>query len=374
MFRPRFAASFSVELLFSMLLGGALLSAPAFGQAGHGRGRLSGFVVDDRGEPVESATVVLSFLRSLAESPRGRGAQLTEAAAFTTRSDKKGGWKLVGIASGFWEVSATKDGFLPARLEVKVSQIVANAKVTLKLERAPDAAFDAKAALLERASALFWQKMYAGALALYREAQGLDPEDVMTMLVIGDCLRESGDFDGALRQYRALADKTSADPLSKKITAMALTRMGEVHFKKGDLKAATRFLALSVEASPTDEVTAGNLGALLFEEGDADGAERYYRLALDIAPARPTSITGSAWSSSTGGRGTRRGHASSRSSSFSRAPPWPKARRPPSGRWTAKQRRTQYPFPNAPDLRAGNRNCVPKWGTPGTPRGPRACG
>lgn len=270
-----------------LLLAWSIASAFGLGQAGHRRGRLSGIVLDAEGKPISSAVIILRFLRTAAGFARDRGERPGETAVFKTSSSPEGRWTYHGLASGIWEVGASKAGFSPARLEVKVSQILSNPRVTLRLERAAAPSPELKAGVLERAGALFWQQRYTEALPLYKQALDLDPEDVMTILMIGDCLRESGDFEGALLRYRSLVEKTADDPPSRPITAMAWTRIGEVQFKKGDRKAAIRSLTLALDVSPANEVTAANLGALLFEEGRTEEAVRYYLLAIGIAPARP---------------------------------------------------------------------------------------
>lgn len=73
----------------------------AYGQAGRGKGRLNGLVVDDEGKPVPGAKVVLQFTRE-------KGIQ------FETTSNKKGEWAFLGLGSGLWLITASAEGFMPA--------------------------------------------------------------------------------------------------------------------------------------------------------------------------------------------------------------------------------------------------------------------
>lgn len=87
-----------------LLLGLALLASPAAAQTGTARGK----VVDPSGTPVVEATVTIDFKGGINRS-------------FQTRTSKKGEYMQVGLQSGPYEITAAKEGYQPALMEVRIS-------------------------------------------------------------------------------------------------------------------------------------------------------------------------------------------------------------------------------------------------------------
>ena len=262
-------------------------AAFALGQAGHGKGRLSGIVVDENGIPVASASIVLRLRELGARAGFGRQASsVRESAVFETVTDKKGVWAYNGLATGIWEVRASKEGYDWASRQVQVSQLSGNPVVKLRLDKlkTETGSFSIAPGLLEQAYALYCQNKFAEALALYRQYLEKDPESVMVMLAVGDCLREMGKTEEAIRAFQAVVDTTATEPGDKELLAQALTGLGEVYFKQGDRENAAKCWRLAVEKSDLSEIPAANLGELLFAEGKLDEAIKYYLIAIKIAP------------------------------------------------------------------------------------------
>lgn len=108
----------------------------------------------------------------------------------------------------------------------------------------------------------------------------------MVMLAVGDCLREMGKTEEAIRAFQAVVDATSTDPGDKGLLAEALASPGEVYFKHGDPENAAKCWKLAVEKSDLSEIPAANLGEILFSEGKPDEAIKYYLIATKIAPEK----------------------------------------------------------------------------------------
>jgi TolA-binding protein len=284
MFNSREKVGRGIRQALPAVLIGALVAASSLGQTG--RGRLSGTVIDDDGKPIASARIILHLVKVQVGSFGGTLESMPGSAVFETATNKKGYWALDGLAAGSWEVRASKDGYASASREVRVSQLSSNPSVRLHLETIKGGSYSIAEDILDHANALFSQNKFGEAVAFYKQYLEKDPEAVMVMLAVGDCLRELGNFEGAVLQFQALVDKTSADPLSKEITARALTGIGESYFKMGDRQAAVKYWKMAIETSPSSEVVAANLGEVLFSEGKPDEAIRYYEIAVKIAPKR----------------------------------------------------------------------------------------
>src|SRR3954454_528273 len=96
----------------------AILASPALAQS-RGSARLSGKVVDEQGQPVEGATV--------------RAQMSGQSEIMSGRTDKKGEWRINGLANGEWKVELTKPevGTVTEMVEIKGNDAPA-LNVTLK--------------------------------------------------------------------------------------------------------------------------------------------------------------------------------------------------------------------------------------------------
>jgi tetratricopeptide (TPR) repeat protein len=266
--RTRFP--FRIFFVIVILIG----SVPVRGldQVGQGKGRLTGVVTDDGGEPISGAKVVLRFL--------GKG-----QASFETTTDKSGRWSILGLGTGDWNVMASADGYDSANRDCFVRQLYDNPRVPLVLAKIQPLKQDPRpAGLLEKANDFFYVKKYGEAAAAYQEYLRLNPDDVMVRLSAGDCYRENGEFQKGIEQFQKVVEMTSKDPLSKEITARGLTGLGECYFKIGDLEKAESYFRSSIEKSAENEVVAYNLGEVCFSLRKVDEAIRYYALAARLSP------------------------------------------------------------------------------------------
>jgi hypothetical protein len=113
-------------LIAIVLLVGAQQAAA---QGGKGKGRLQGIVQDEGGKPVASAKVVLDL-------------QAREAAEREAMTNAKGEWAVIGLGTGNWRVTVSREGYVPTATTVFVSQIEKNPKVVTTLKK-PEISKDA---------------------------------------------------------------------------------------------------------------------------------------------------------------------------------------------------------------------------------------
>jgi predicted Zn-dependent protease len=200
----------------------ALVASSAFAQA-RGNARLNGKVVDEQGQPI--ADVVVK-------------AQLAGQTEFLSgKSDKKGEWRVNGMADGQWQVELTKDGLEPMRVAVEVRNERATPLNVTMLKPAPKADPNVEInGQVQKAAQLAQEGKFADARKIYEElllkypsiyqlqgfiartyaaesqpAKALEhlkiamekaPNDVDLKLLQADLLIESGDKAGA----RAILD------------------------------------------------------------------------------------------------------------------------------------------------------------------------
>lgn len=246
------------------------------GQAGRGKGRLNGVVVDEEGKPVVGAKVVIQFTRE-------------KGIEWSTTTNKKGEWAFLGLGSGLWLITVTAEGYLPAYKEVNVSQIEANPKVTISLKKiaplgGPEADKES-IKLLDQAATLFNEKKFDEAISILKEFLAKNPEFYPALINLAECYREKGDYDQAIEFYQqAMAESKKDDRWAKEVVAKALSGIGECYLRKGDLDQAQNYFKQAVDFSPDDEMVAYNVGELYFSNQKLDEAIHYFSLAIKIKP------------------------------------------------------------------------------------------
>ncbi len=261
----------SLCLLFSFLL---VMSAA--GQAARGKGRLAGAVIDDKGDPIIPAKVIIEFLGG-------------EVAKFETTS-KKRGWSFLGLGTGKWKVTASADGYIPYSTEIYVWQLEKNPKLTITLKKiqstdAPLIEDESTFELLDKGNKLFTEKKYDAALLAYKEFLDKNPGAYQVRLNIADCYREKGEYEQALEEYKIILEKISIDePKGKEIAAKAMAGIGNCYLKKQDFENAQNYFKQSIETYPEDEFIAYNVGEIYFSNQKLDEAIQYFTLASKIKP------------------------------------------------------------------------------------------
>ncbi|HSQ36040.1 MAG TPA: tetratricopeptide repeat protein [Candidatus Binatia bacterium] len=255
------------------LIGMFFAAASLCAQAGQGRGRLSGMVVDPTGKAIAKAAITLEFENA--------------GKKFETVTNEKGEWALIGLGTGHANLLAVADGFLPNTLQVAVSQLNRNPAINIVLQidlekkaRLKDAA---AVGLLEQGNSLFNERKYQEALAIFNQFSLDNPTIYHIYLNIGDCYREMQDYPNATVQYEAAIEKAklAADTV---IQAKALASIGEMYLRQNDFKNSQEYFKKSLELNPKDEVLAYNVAEIYFNNQKVDDAIAYYLLATQIKP------------------------------------------------------------------------------------------
>lgn len=256
-------------------------------QSGYGKGRLSGVVVDDDAKPVAGARIILQLIEMGVKSGFGRRpSTIKDSAVFETVTNEKGVWVFTNLATGIWEIRASKAGYDSANRQVQVLQLSGNPSVKLRLNKIEmeTGSFTIAPDLLDQANDYYFRRKFDEALIFYRQYLEKDPESFMVMLAVGDCLREIGNIEEALRTFKAIVVRTEANIADNEILAQALTGLGEVYFIQGDRENAVKCWKLAVDKSDTSEIPAVNLGEIYFSEGKTEEAVHYFTLAITRAP------------------------------------------------------------------------------------------
>ncbi len=246
------------------------------GQENIGRGRITGSVVDESGQPVAGARIVVQIVD---------GETKIEGV-----SDKKGHFAVAGMGTGRWRITASLAGHTDSFIELSISQVRPNPGVTLTLKKAGGpVGFQAdpeSLAAIDRANALATEGKFDEAVTLFEEFLRKYPDIYQVRTNLAGALLNKGDLDGSEAAFKAVLEKTGgaggALVRDKSSAARALTGLGEIALKRGDLDTAGRLFGDALALSPEDEAAAYNVGEILFSNQKTDEAIRYFEMAAAI--------------------------------------------------------------------------------------------
>jgi tetratricopeptide (TPR) repeat protein len=264
---------FAVAIILSFLIGAQELAA----QGGRGKGRLQGSVLDEAGNPIPGAKVVLDLMAK-------------ETAHREVTTNQKGEWAMVDMGSGNWQVTASQEGYIPTTTTVFVSQLERNPKVVLRLKKPEidkDAviADEASLAYIEQATKLFNEKQYDESLAILEKFLEQNPKAYQVQLLIGDCYREKGELDKAIEVYtKALKEAEADEKTGQQVKGKALAAIGESYLRKNDIENAQVYFKQSIDTNPDNETLAYTVGEVFFSNQKLDEAIQYLTKATEIKP------------------------------------------------------------------------------------------
>lgn len=250
-----------------------VVSSLAFAQAGRGKGRLTGFVVNEKGDPVANATVKLEF---------ERGGLKDE-----TVSGVRGEWSFISLGTGNVNLTASAEGYLDSNAQAFVQQLEKNppVKLVLREDKEKKARVHDEASLLEleQGNQLYSERKFDEALQIFQKFAELNPNVYQIYFNIGDVYREKGEYDKANEQY-TIAQAKAKEKANVVMQAKALASFGEVCLRQEKFKEAQEFFSQSIALNPKDEVLAYNVAEIFFGRNQTDKAIEYYLLAIQIKP------------------------------------------------------------------------------------------
>jgi tetratricopeptide (TPR) repeat protein len=199
-----------------LVAGGLIVACLLFGAEARaqGTGTARGKVLDDKGQPIEAAAVLLEFQGGVTRKQ-------------TTKTNKKGEYTQVGLPPGIYRITATKDGYQGGYIDVRIAIGDATYLPDLKL---PSAAAGAAAAGVDT------EKLNAELRQLVKDAQALAAEKK---------------YDEAIAAFQTVLTKNVASP-------------EEVHFRIGQLQAEKKdWTAAEASFLKALEIKPGHAGVTL---------------------------------------------------------------------------------------------------------------
>ncbi len=272
--KPAIIRSFISLSIIYFLVGLWAISIEA--QENLGKGRINGTVVDENGNPVEGALILVESLQATTK--------------LEGKSDKKGHFAVAGMGTGMWRITASKPGYASSSIEMYIRQLTTNPPITFTLKKitglAALATDETSMKLFDEGNKLIEAGQYDEAIKVFEEFMVKYPQIHQVRLNIGTCYLKKDELDKAEAEFKTVLEKTievygdyKKDPAA---TLRAFSGLGEIYLKRNDLDTARKYFSQALEISPEDEVAAYNVAEILFSHQNIDEAIRYYEMAIKI--------------------------------------------------------------------------------------------
>jgi Flp pilus assembly protein TadD/5-hydroxyisourate hydrolase-like protein (transthyretin family) len=247
----------SIVGLVIVLLAVGVLSAQDY----KGKGRVTGYVYDEKGAPLAGVRVKLFSVKA------NEGFELT--------TDKDGKWTAAWIRSGAWNVDFDKVGYAPKKIFFDISENKKNPDVTITMTKVEGMVItDDVKDMLTKGNELFEQKKYTEALAVYQDILTKYPDAYPIYRNLGNCYFAQEKYDLAEQAYMKVLDK---DPKNVEATVA----IGNCYTNRGDTAKALEWYGKVDFDKIDDPVVLYNLGTNYFNSAKLEDALKCYQKALD---------------------------------------------------------------------------------------------
>ena len=257
--------------LVGRVLGGvlALLSVSAVATAQNGR--VAGVIREEGGQPLKGATVTAD--------------NASVGQSFTATTDDKGRFNMIGLRSGDWRFIAQAPGYSPEGGMLNVRSGGQNVPIGFELKHSGVAFFGALGGVVSKdlqadltaADALYSQKKFDEAIAMYRSILNKVPVVTSINLQIASAYRNKKDYPAALAAY---ADLLKAEPGNE----VAKVEMAMTALERGDAQTAEDALMRAAGEPGAPREVFYTLGEVKLAANDADGAAAWFQRASSADP------------------------------------------------------------------------------------------
>ncbi len=246
-------------LVFIIVLG--FLGISLFSAAYTGKGKLKGFVKDEKGAPIEGVLVKLFSLKA--------------AAGFNVRTDKNGEWKAMWIRSGMWYIDFEKPGYEPKKISVSVSSYKKNPIIEIKLKKIEGVEISKDfLEKINKGNKLFSKKKYKEAIEIFEELLKEKPELKIINKNIGNCYFAMEKYDKAIEYYKK-AIKEKGD------NTEIFVAIGNSYINQKQNDKALEWYLKTDPAKIKDFNVLYNIGVIFYNNFNYDKAMEFFKMAVD---------------------------------------------------------------------------------------------
>jgi tetratricopeptide (TPR) repeat protein len=213
----------------------------------------------------------------------------------TTLSNAKGQWGFIALGRGAITLTTSKEGFVPSTIPLDISGVRRNPEPKIILKKATgnvaqEGLSDLAKEILVQGNALFEEKKFTAALALYQDFSDKNPSLYRIRQNMANCYMELQEYDQAIAEYQKVLEGLNgeaADKRDNKLLAQVFSGIGEAFMRQNKFADAEQYFKKSIDIDPGDPALAFNVAEIMMQAGNADEAIRYYELAIRIKPDQP---------------------------------------------------------------------------------------
>lgn len=188
-------------------------------------------------------------------------------------SDKKGHFYKGGLIIGSYNVTAEKEGYLPASASLRV-RLQETAKIDVTLKTFESLVPKSEKALQE-GSKLLGAGRFEEAAQVFTEAILEDQENPTLYYYRGGAFEKSGETDKAVDDYQKAIEL-------KDDFILPLSRLGMIHAKQGNVEKAVESFNQAIELGDQDTTTHYNFGVCLMNSGNNEKAREVFENLITL--------------------------------------------------------------------------------------------
>jgi tetratricopeptide (TPR) repeat protein len=258
-------------LTAAALVGGLWLLAPAAqAQTGTARGK----VMDSQGQPLADAKIVMEYMGGITRK-------------FEVKTNKKGEWMQVGMQPGPYKFTASKEGYQPSFIEVRISLGDPTAVPDFKLNTMAEAQKAAGGAGAEALRTNFQKAVElhnAGKIdeaeAAYKAILAVTPDVTEVYQNLGSLYLNKKDYPAAEMAFqKGLELRPDSSDIS--------TLLARTYQESGQPDKAMALLEKAAGANPADAKAQFNRGIFLLNANKNEEAIAAFEAAIKADPAAP---------------------------------------------------------------------------------------
>jgi len=248
-----------------------VMSLGLIAQTYKGKGRITGYILDQDGNPIEGVTVKLFSLRA--------------NSGFEIESDKEGKWVAAWLRGGGWNLDFEKFGYEPKKISVSITEMGKKLPpIEIVMNKIEGLVITEKLkAELTKGNDFFNQGQYEEAIGVYSQMLEENPDVYILNKNIGNCYFEMEQYDQAREYYQKVLEQ---DPDN----ADAKIAIGNSFANQGENETALEWYNKVDFESIKDATVLYNIGTNLYNSGNYTDALRYYQRSVEIQPENLDSL------------------------------------------------------------------------------------
>ncbi len=249
----------AILIIACLVLSAGFLSA----QDWKGLGRVSGYIYDQDGKPLEGVKVKLIWVKST-------------SGGFEVMTDKDGKWSAAWLHSGTWNVDLEKTGYMPLKKTMEVSEVSRNPELKITMQKVQGLVLTEELKqTLGKANQLFEQKDYPAALAAYNDILAKFPDVYILWKNVGNVYFALEQYDKAEEAYKKVLER-KADDID------AIISVGNCYFNRNETDKAMEWYAKIEFEKILDPAVLYNIGLNYFKSSKYEEALKYFQRSTEV--------------------------------------------------------------------------------------------